>query len=139
MSLFGNKKSAEELIDEEVQLEKKYWKEKTDFLIEGHRIELKKKDEKIADLIKGAENVKKDHQIELQQKDNALENQVYEKTKDLRDTLAEKEASLSVALKEVDILTTAFKNLGFDVKDMKSILNKLVDGLIAKNQINLVK
>jgi len=40
---------------------------------------------------------------------------------------------------KIDILEQAFKNLGFDVKDMKDILNKLVDGLIAKNEIKLVK
>lgn len=41
--------------------------------------------------------------------------------------------------KEKEILTQAFKNLGFDVKDMKEILNKLVDGIVSKNQIQLVK
>lgn len=45
----------------------------------------------------------------------------------------------SVLKKEVEILTKAFENMGFDVKDMKEILNKLVDGLISKNQIHLVK
>lgn len=38
-----------------------------------------------------------------------------------------------------EILEEAFKNLGFDVKDMRAILDKLVDGLIAKNQIQLIK
>jgi len=41
--------------------------------------------------------------------------------------------------KEIEMYTKAFENLGFDVKDMKEILNKLVDGLIAKNEIKLVK
>jgi hypothetical protein len=45
----------------------------------------------------------------------------------------------SVLKKEVAILNKAFENMGFDVKDMKEILNKLVDGLIAKNEIKLVK
>lgn len=39
----------------------------------------------------------------------------------------------------VSILTKAFENLGFDVKDMKEILNKLVDGIVSKNTIQLVK
>ena len=37
------------------------------------------------------------------------------------------------------ILKTGFANLGFDVKDMKSILNKLVEGIISKNEINVIK
>jgi len=45
----------------------------------------------------------------------------------------------AVLKKEVEILEKAFENMGFDVKDMKEILNKLVDGLIAKNEIKLVK
>lgn len=45
----------------------------------------------------------------------------------------------SVLAKEVEILEKAFENMGFDVKDMKEILNKLVDGIVSKNTINIVK
>lgn len=45
----------------------------------------------------------------------------------------------AVLLKEVSILTKAFENMGFDVKDMKEILNKLVDGIVSKNEINVIK
>ena len=40
---------------------------------------------------------------------------------------------------EIKMLRGAFENLGFDVKDMKGILDKLVEGLISKNAIQLVK
>lgn len=40
---------------------------------------------------------------------------------------------------ENELYVKAFDNMGFDVKDMKEILNKLVDGLVAKNAINLIK
>lgn len=40
---------------------------------------------------------------------------------------------------KVEMYEAAFKNLGFDVKDMKEILNKLVDGVVAKGTIQLVK
>ncbi len=40
---------------------------------------------------------------------------------------------------KVEILEKAFENMGFDVKDMKEILNKLVDGIVSKNTINVVK
>lgn len=45
----------------------------------------------------------------------------------------------AVLRKQVEILERAFENMGFDVKDMKEILNKLVDGVIAKGQIQLLK
>lgn len=44
-----------------------------------------------------------------------------------------------VLTKEVEILRKAFANMGFEVKDMKEILNKLVDGVVSKNTINVVK
>lgn len=37
------------------------------------------------------------------------------------------------------ILKTGFANMGFDVKDMKGILNKLVEGIISKNEINVIR
>lgn len=52
---------------------------------------------------------------------------------------AKVEQENAVLKKEVEILNKAFENMGFDVKDMKEILNKLVDGVVAKNEIKLVK
>ena len=51
-------------------------------------------------------------------------------------TLKEENAVLK---SKVDILEKAFENMGFDVKDMKEILNKLVDGIVSKNTVNIVK
>lgn len=45
----------------------------------------------------------------------------------------------AVLTEKVSILEKAFENMGFDVKDMKDILNKLVDGLVSKNEINVIK
>jgi hypothetical protein len=47
--------------------------------------------------------------------------------------------NLNNKTKEAEILTKAFENLGFDVKDMKDILNKLVDGIVGKNTVHVVK
>lgn len=44
-----------------------------------------------------------------------------------------------VLKKEIEIIEKAFENLGFDVKDMKDILDKLVEGLVAKNEIRLLR
>ncbi len=84
-------------------------------------------------------NFRKDQEIILKRKDQEVENKVYEKTSALRvenDKLRVENQNLK---KEVDILTKAFENLGFDVKDMKDILNKLVDGIVEKGKIQLIK
>lgn len=44
----------------------------------------------------------------------------------------------AVLTEKVNILEKAFENMGFDVKDMKEILNKLVDGIVDKNKINVI-
>ena len=44
----------------------------------------------------------------------------------------------AVLKKETEILNKAFENMGFDVKDMKDILNKLVDGIVAKSDIKII-
>lgn len=61
------------------------------------------------------------------------------KTKQLNDELSMLTIKSQTNDEKVKMYEKAFENLGFDVKDMKEILNKLVDGLIAKNQIQLVK
>ena len=53
----------------------------------------------------------------------------------LRQLTTEKE----VADQKIVYLEKSFENLGFDVKDMKDILNKLVDGLVSKNEINIIR
>jgi len=45
----------------------------------------------------------------------------------------------NTATTEAAILNKAFENMGFDVKDMKDILGKLVDGLVSKNEITVIK
>ena len=60
---------------------------------------------------------------------------VAEKEKE-NNSLKEKNAVLT---EKVSILEKAFENMGFDVKDMKEILNKLVDGIVSKNEINVIK
>lgn len=51
-------------------------------------------------------------------------------------TLSQENAVLK---EKVAILEKAFENMGFDVKDMKEILNKLVDGIVSKNTVNVIK
>lgn len=83
-----------------------------------NRALLQKKDEKIAEL----------------EKDNEAKIQIALKEKNL-DLQQERNTYKA----RCEILEKAFENLGFDVKDMKEILNKLVDGLISKNEINVIR
>lgn len=84
-------------------------------------------------------NLKEDYKILLARKDSEVETKVNEKTKDLTDTNQKLTIENNSNKKEVEILTKAFENLGFDVKDMKDILNKLVDGIVSKNSVNVIK
>ena|ERR1700749_1705701 len=45
----------------------------------------------------------------------------------------------AVMKKEISILEKAFENMGFDVKDMKDILDQLVKGIVSKNTVTVVK
>lgn len=123
-----NKKSKETNIDptikelqkiiEELNREKELAKIKQEFADKEAKNLLAEKDRKISELEK--ENAAK---ITTAVKENNLDLQQERNTYKAR----------------CEILEKAFENLGFDVKDMKDILNKLVDGLIAKNEIKVLK
>lgn len=107
--------------------------------IDIEKIKVSKLSIEIEGLKRDLINKEKDHAIILTRKDFEVANKVSEATialKKERDTL---KMDLNNKTKEAEILSKAFSNLGFDVKDMKSILDKLVDGLISKNTIQLVK
>lgn len=95
------------------------------------------------------ENLKAEHEKKLEEvkKDNAAEVARNKANEDVRlmeatTELKKENGTLSnekaVLAGKVEMYEKAFENLGFDVKDMKEILNKLVDGLVAKNEIKLV-
>lgn len=94
---------------------------------------------RIKELEKKIYNFEEDQKIILARKDAEVETKVYEATKDLKEKLSEITMENNSNKKEVEILTKAFENLGFDVKDMKDILNKLVDGIVGKNTVHVVK
>lgn len=117
--------------DEYKKLEKVFSEYKRDVIKDTEELNVK--------FEKQIENLKKDQEILLERKDQEVENKVNEKTKYLSDEVQKLTIENNNNKKEVEILTTAFKNLGFDVKDMKDILNKLVDGVVSKNTVNVVK
>lgn len=97
-----------------------------------HEIYVETKERELANLIL-------DHKAELKRLNDSVDSKVIDKTKELAANNMALKISESNLKKETEILTQAFENLGFDVKDMKDILNKLVDGIVSKNQIQLVK
>ena len=99
----------------------------------------KAEEELTKDHKKEIENIKKDHEIILKRKEAELDVKISEVTKESTEKIAELNLENGNLKKEVEILTKAFENLGFDVRDMKEILNKLVDGIVSKNTINVVK
>lgn len=60
-------------------------------------------------------------------------------TQSLRNQVIRLEHEKKTLQSEVTMLREAFKSLGFDVKDMKELLNKLVDGVVSKNTVNVIK
>lgn len=106
--------------------------------------EYKKKVEKEIEEInydndKNVENIIEDYKIKLTRKEQEVENKIHIATKELKEKLDKLTIENNNNKKEVEIMTTAFKNVGFDVKDMKGILDKLVEGMVSKNTINVVK
>jgi len=83
--------------------------------------------------------LKKDHDTALKRKEEATQSRIDSATKDLNETITKLTIENNSHKKEVEILTKAFSNLGFDVKDMKGILDKLVDGIVSKNKIQILK
>ena len=84
-------------------------------------------------------SIKEDNEIVIQRKDLEVDVKVSQSTKVLVESNQKLLLENGNLKKEVEILTKAFENMGFDVKDMKEILNKLVDGIVSKNTIQLVK
>lgn len=78
------------------------------------------------------------HEDEVARTNANVDTKITEKTNELQKQVSRLESEKAIALKEVSMYERAFENLGFDVKDMKEILNKLVDGLVSKNQIQLI-
>ena len=64
---------------------------------------------------------------------------VKEREVEIKEQTADLKLKNGVLESENAILKEGFKNMGFDVKDMKSILDKLVEGVISKNEINVIK
>ena len=122
-----------------------FWKNTKEESTEVKRLEevirvMKKQEvETKEDHEKEIDNLEKDHEVILKRKEAELDVKMSEKSKTQTEKIAKLELENGNYKKEVEILTKAFENLGFDVKDMKEILNKLVDGLVSKNTVNIVK
>jgi len=69
----------------------------------------------------------------------SIDNKIAEAIKKADVEIASLKATNAALSAENTVLKKAFENLGFDVQDMKEILNKLVDGVVAKNTVNIVK
>lgn len=105
----------------------------------------KEKEIIISELKKDIQDTKREFSLYKEDKERELEN--YKRDEHLRMkelTIMKDEKIVNLTSdnqrlqKEIDYLEKAFSGLGFDVKDMKDILNKLVDGVVSKNEIKLI-
>jgi hypothetical protein len=78
------------------------------------------------------EQLKEEASLSRKTQDSLTEAKIAEKVLEYR-------VKAETATAQNAILRTAFETMGFDVKDMKGILDKLVDGLISKNEINVIR
>ena len=109
-------------------------KEKKDLVYSIDRLETLKfnleKEKK--DLVYSINRLKEEAKLSKEMQNSLTEAKIAEK-------LLEQKLEAEKAQAENEILRKAFENMGFDVKDMKSILDKLVEGLISKNEINVIR
>jgi len=84
------------------------------------------------DLVYSIDRLKEEAKLSKEMQNSLTEAKIAEK-------LLEQKLEAEKAKAENEILRKAFENMGFDVKDMKDILNKLVDGVVSKNEINIIK
>lgn len=146
--LFGKKNTYNEAIKEIEILKKelsacqyslKKAEEEIEIKNEEMRSLLKKTEEEIEIKNKEMLSLQNDLASELKIKNNEIDTKISIGMKEKNDRIAELEKKNAVNLKQIEILEEAFKNIGFDVKDMKSILDKLVEGIVGKNTVNIVK
>ena len=103
-------------------------------------VEVKVVDEtKVRELQAEIKQIKKDFESDRRILDAEFQTKVNKAVEDKDKENNKLKEENAVLRKEVEILEKAFENMGFDVKDMKEILNKLVDGIVSKNEINVIK
>lgn len=67
-----------------------------------------------------------------------LASQIREQTAGLQKDLSDMREKKGIVEAQNAVYKSAMENMGFDVKDMKEILNKLVDGIVSKNEIKVL-
>jgi hypothetical protein len=100
---------------------------------------LKEKNQTIEDCERKLKQKDEDLASQKRILENELKVKVQEATKVKVEELSQMREKNGIQAKEIEVLTKAFENMGFDVKDMKDILNKLVDGIVSKNTVNVLK
>lgn len=116
--------------------EKKITNEEFEKLCNDKEKQLIQKDEDCERKLK-----QKDEDLASQKRilENELKVKIQEACRTKEIEISQLKENNGIQAKEIEVLTRAFENMGFDVKDMKDILNKLVDGIVSKNTVNIVK
>lgn len=78
------------------------------------------------------------HLDEVERIQSNIDTKISQKTNELKKEITKLTIENEGNKQKVSMYEKAFENLGFDVKDMKEILNKLVDGIVSKNEITVL-
>jgi hypothetical protein len=124
-------------------LEKEYLILRKEF--ENLKVEDKEKEIIISELKKDIQDTRREFSLYEEDKERELKNYKRDEHLRMKELTLEKDEKIvnltsdnQRLQKEIEYLEKAFSGLGFDVKDMKDILNKLVDGVVSKNEIKLI-
>ena len=96
---------------------------------------VKELESRIKELEQEKVQIRKDSESEKRIKENEIHIYVQKAVEDKNNENNILKSENATLKKEVEILEKAFENMGFDVKDMKDILNKLVAGIVTGKQI----
>lgn len=100
---------------------------------------LKEYNDIIARLQRANEIAAEDRALEQKRDELATANKITEATAELKKENTKLQIELGQIKKENEVMTKAFENMGFDVKDSKEMMSDLIKALGVKNQVQVIK
>lgn len=137
--MFNNFKLQQELKEKDEMIKSLTKKIEDNLEVKKLNDEIKNLQEQLKEEKKTSDNLLKEFEADKRILKRELETEIQKATAKKQEENNELLLKNAVLNEKVSILEKAFENMGFDVKDMKDILNKLVDGVVSKNTVNVIK
>ena len=126
----------------------------TEEYVDGLRSQIKKLEQEKKEIVieneNNSKNIVNEHEfklkrlvlekeIEIKQIESSIDDTVKKQVKDTLEKMTRVEKENAVLVKELEVYTKAFQNMGVDVKDMKEIMQELIKGIVSKNTVSVIK